>query len=71
MESLVFMVVFFFFLTVLFIVPLTIFPYVSFVEGVAISDGVLSIGVQGATYVLNVVISSGVGILDRGSSTNE
>jgi hypothetical protein len=45
LESLVFMVVIFFFLIVFFI-------------GVAISDGVLSIGVQGATYVLNVIISS-------------
>ena len=50
-----------FFLIVFFIVSLAIFSSVSFVEGVAISDGVLSIGVQGATYVLNVVISSGLG----------
>ena len=59
LESLVFVVVFFFFLTVFFIVPLTIFPCVSFVEGVAISDGVLSIGVQDAMHVFNVVIPSG------------
>ena len=54
------MVVFFFLLIVFFIVPLTIFLCVSFVEGVAIFDGVLSIGVQGVTYVLNVVISFGL-----------
>ena len=58
LESLVFMVVSFF-LIVFFIVSLAIFSSVSFVEGVAISNGVLSIGVQGATYVLNVIISSG------------
>ena len=48
-----------FFLIVFFIVFLAIFSSVSFVEGVAISDGVLSIGVQDAAHVLNVVISSG------------
>ena len=60
LESLVFIVVSFF-LIVFFIVSPAIFSSVSFVEGVAISDGVLSIGVQGATYVLNVVISSRLG----------
>jgi len=55
------MVVSLFFLIVFFIVSLAIFSSVSFVEGVAISDGVLSVGVQGATHVLNVVISSGLG----------
>ena len=50
-----------FFLTVFFSVLLTIFPCVSFIEGVAISDGVLSVGVQGATHVLDVVISFGLG----------
>ena len=45
LESLVFVVVLIFFLIVFFSVPLTIFSCVSFVEGVAISDGVLSIGV--------------------------
>ena len=53
------MVVLIFFLIVFFGVLLTIFSCVSIFEGVAISDGVLSIGVQGATYVLNVVISFG------------
>ena len=58
LESLIFVVVFIFFLIVFFSVSLTIFSCVSFVEGVAISYGVFSIGVQGAMYVLNVVISS-------------
>ena len=61
LESLVFMVVFIFFLIVFFCVSLTIFSYVSFIEGEAISDGVISFGVQRATHVLNVVISSGLG----------
>ena len=60
LESLVIMVVSFF-LIVFFIVSLAIFSSVSFVEGVAISDGVLPVGVQRATHVLNVVISSGLG----------
>ena len=62
LESLVFMVVFFF-LIVFFSVPLTIFSCVSKIEGVAISDGVISFGVQDAMHVLNVVIPSGFGKL--------
>ena len=61
LESLVLMVVSFFFLIVFFIVSLAIFSSVPFVEGVAISNGVPPVGVQRATYVLNVVISSGLG----------
>ena len=55
------MVVSFLFLIVFFIVSLAIFSSVPFVEGVAISDGVPPVGVQRATHVLNVVISSGLG----------
>ena len=57
------MVVFIFFLIVFFSVCLTIFPCVSFVEGVAISDGVVSIGVQDAMHVFNVIILPGFGEL--------
>ena len=57
------MVVFIFFLIVFFSVYLIIFSCVSIVEGVAISDGVLPIRVQWATYVFDVVISSGFGKL--------
>ena len=42
LESLIFMVVFIFFLIVFFVVPLIIFSRVSINEGVAISDGVIS-----------------------------
>ena len=63
LESLVFVVVFFF-LIVFFSVPLTIFSCVSIIEGVAISDGVISFGVQDAMQVFNVMIrSSGLGKL--------
>ena len=61
LESFVFMVVFIFFLIVFFGVFLTIFSCVSIIEGVAISDGVLPIRVQWATYVFDVVISSRFG----------
>ena len=54
LESLVFVVVFFF-LIVFFSVPLTIFSCVSIIEGVPISDGVISFGVQDAMHVFNVV----------------
>ena len=57
------MVVFFFFLIAFFGILLTIFPCVSILEGVAISDGVLPIRVQWATNVFDVVISSGFGKL--------
>ena len=58
------MVVFIFFLTVFFSVSLTIFSYVPIIEGVAISDGVISFGVQDAMQVFNVMIrSSGLGKL--------
>ena len=63
LESFVFVVVFIFFLIVFFGVFLTIFSCVSIIEGVAISDGVLPIRVQCATYVFDVVISSGFGKL--------
>ena len=59
LESLVFVVVLIFFLIVFFGVFLTIFPCVSIIEGVAIFDGVPPIRVQWATYVFDVVISSG------------
>ena len=62
-ESFVFVVVFFFFLIAFFSILLTIFSCVSFIEGVAISNGVLSIRVQLATHIFNVVISSGLGKL--------
>ena len=58
LESLVFVVVFVFFLIVFFYVSLTIFSYVSFIEGVAISDGVICFRVQDALHIFNVVISS-------------
>ena len=61
LESLVIVVVFIFFLIVFFSVSLTIFSYVSIIEGVAISDGVISFGVQDAMHVFNVVILSGFG----------
>ena len=57
------MVVFFSFLIAFFGILLTIFPRVSIFEGVAISDGVISFGVQGAMHVFNVVIPSGLGKL--------
>ena len=63
LESLVFMVVFVFFLIVFFYVSLTIFSYVSIIEGEAISDGVISFRVPDALYVFDVVISSGFGKL--------
>ena len=56
-------VVFFFFLIAFFGILLTIFSCVSIFEGVAISDGVISFGVQDATHVFNVVILSGLGKL--------
>ena len=62
LESLFFVVVFIFFLIVFISAPLTI-SCVSFIEGVAISNGVLSIRVQWAMHVFNVVISSGLGKL--------
>ena len=52
-----------FFLIVFFSVTLTIFSYVSIIEGVAISDGVISFMVQDAMHVFNVVILSGFGKL--------
>ena len=58
LESLVFVIVLIFFLTILFSDLLTIFSCVSIIEGVAISDGVISFRVQVATHVFNVVISS-------------
>ena len=60
LESLVFVVVFFFFLITVFGILLTIFSYVSIFEGVAISYGVISFGVQDATHVFNVVMPSGL-----------
>ena len=63
LESFVFVVVFFFFLIIFFSVPLTIFLCVSIIEGVAISDGVISFRVQDAMHVFNVVIRSGFGKL--------
>ena len=57
------MVVFVFFLIVFFCVSLTIFSYVSFLEGVAISDGVICFRVQDALNIFNVVISSWFGKL--------
>ena len=63
LESLVFVVVFIFFLIVFFSAPLTIFSCVSFIEGVAISNGVLSIRVQWAMHAFNVIIPSGLGKL--------
>ena len=63
LESLVFVVVFIFFLIVFFSVSLTIFSCVSIIEGVAISDGVISFRVPDAMHVFNVVIPSGFGKL--------
>ena len=63
LESLVFRVVFIFFLIVFFSAPLTFFSCVSIIEGVAISDGVLSVRVQWAMHVFNVVIPFGLGKL--------
>ena len=63
LESLVFVVVLIFFLIVFFSAPLTIFSCVSIIEGVAISDGVLSVRVQWAMHVFNVVIPSRLGKL--------
>ena len=63
LESLIFVGVFIFFLIVFFSAPLTIFSCVSFIEGVAVSNGVLSIRVQWAMHVFNVVIPSGLGKL--------
>ena len=57
------MVVFIFFLIVFFCVSLTIFSYVSIIEGEAISDGVISFRVPDALHVFDVVISSGFGKL--------
>ena len=57
------MVVFIFLLIVLFGVLLTIFSCVSIIESVAVSDGVSPVRVQWATYVFNVIISSGFGKL--------
>ena len=57
------MVVFIFFLIVFFSVSLTIFSYVSIIEGVAISDGVISFRVPDAMHVFNFVIPSGFGKL--------
>ena len=51
------------FLIVFFSVPLTIFSCVSIIEGVPISDGVISFGVQDAMHIFNVVIPSGFGKL--------
>ena len=59
LESLVFVIVLIFFLIVFFSDLLTIFSWVSIIEGVAISNGVPPIRVQWATYVFDVVISSG------------
>ena len=59
------MVVFIFFLIVFFCVSLTIFSYVSFIEGVAISDGVICFRVQDALHIFNVVISSRFGKLPQ------
>ena len=63
LESLVFVVVFFFFLIAFFGILLTIFSCVSIIEGVAISDGVISFRVQDEMHVFNVVIPSGFGKL--------
>ena len=63
LESLVFVVVFIFFLIVFFSVYLIIFSCVSLVEGVAISGGVISFRMQNATHIFNVVILSGFGKL--------
>ena len=57
------MVVFIFFLIVFFSVSLTIFSYVLIIEGVAISDGVISFRVQDAMHVFNVVKLSRFGKL--------
>ena len=59
------MVVFVFFLIVFFCVSLSIFSYVSFIEDVAISDGVICFRVQDALHILNVIISSGFEKLPR------
>ena len=63
LESLIFVVVFILFLIVFFSVSLTIFSCVSIIEGVAISDGVISFRVLDAMQVFNVVILSGFGKL--------
>ena len=47
------------FLIVFFSVSLPIFSCVSIIEGVAISDGVISIGVPNVMHVFNVVVPSG------------
>ena len=52
LESLIFMVVFIFFLIVFFVVPLIIFSRVSINEGVAISDGVISFRVPMGALLL-------------------
>ena len=52
-----------FFLIVFFSVYLIIFSCVSIVEGVAISDGVISFRVLDAMHVFNVVVPSGFGKL--------
>ena len=61
LESLVFVVVFIFFLIIFFSVYLIIFSCVSIIEVVAISDGVISFRVPDALHVFDVVISSGFG----------
>ena len=62
LESLVFVVVFFF-LIVFFSVPLTIFSRVTIFEGVALSNCMILVRVPDALHVFNVVISSGFGEL--------
>ena len=57
------MVVFIFFLIVFFCVFLTIFSYVSIIEGETVSDGMISFRVPDALHVYNVVVSSGFGKL--------
>ena len=60
LESLIFMVVFIFFLIVFFVVPLIIFSRVSINEGVAISDGVISFRVpMGALLLTPSVVRLG------------
>ena len=51
------------FLIVFFSVSLTIFSYVSIIEGEAVSDGMISFRVPDALHVFNVVVSSGIGKL--------
>ena len=63
LESLVFVVVFIFFLIVFFSVYLIIFSCVSIVEGVSIFDGVISFRVPNVMHVFNVIIPSGFGKL--------